>query len=393
MRSPLEFLNLPKEKIEVLEDLRAMVREFVNREIRPISREMEKREEIPRDLIRKMAEQGFFGILLPEEYGGAGLGELGNVVLQEEITRGDASVAVLLGASTGLCGGAINIGGNKEQKEKYLTKIATGEYIGCFALTEPNAGSDAQHIETTAVKKGDRWILNGSKLYVSNGNIADIAVVFAANDRSLGAYGGITAFIVETSWKGWKVMKTEKKMGIKASGTAYVVLEDLEVPEENVLGKVGEGFKIAMETLDIGRITLGAGCLGGAKEAFEVAWKFANERKQFGQPIKNFQIIQHYLARMAIDIFTLESLVYRTAWMADNGYDVIREASIVKVFASEVLDRVVDLALQIHGGAGYIEDYPVEKMYRDARINRIFEGTNEIQEYVIFKTLERRGGL
>jgi len=185
----------------------------------------------------------------------------------------------------------------------------------------------------------------------------------------------------------------EKKMGIRASGTAYVVLEDLEVPEENVLGQVGQGFKIAMEALDIGRITLGAGCLGGAKEAFEVAWKFANERKQFGQPIKNFQIIQHYLSRMVIDIFTLESLLYRTAWMADNGYDVIREASIVKVFASEVLDRAVDLALQIHGGAGYIEDYPVEKMYRDARINRIFEGTNEIQEYVIFKTLERRGGL
>ena len=368
-----------------------MVRDFARNEIAPRIDEMEEKEEIPKDLIDQMAELGFFGIMFPEEYGGSGMGKLGYCIMQEEISRVHASTSVLIGASEGLAGGALFLDGTEEQKKKYLTGIAEGKLIGAYALTEPNAGSDAGSIRTSAVKDGNEWVINGRKIFITNGAIADIVIVYAVTDKTLGPKGGITAFIVETDWNGFSVGKLEDKMGIRATTTAELIFEDLRVPEENVLGQVGIGFKNALNTLDYGRLTLACGCLGAAKEAVDIAYKYAKERQQFGQPIANFQTIQNYLAEMVIDTFAIESMTYRVAWMADQGMDIIREASIVKNFASEVSDRVIDKALQIHGGYGYIKDFPIERMYRDSRINRIFEGTNEIQKYIIYKTLERKG--
>ncbi len=376
---------------EELNLLREMVRDFARNEIAPRIDEMEEKEEIPKDLIDQMAELGFFGIMFPEEYGGSGMGKLGYCIMQEEISRVHASTSVLIGASEGLAGGALFLDGTEEQKKKYLTGIAEGKLIGAYALTEPNAGSDAGSIRTSAVKDGNEWVINGRKIFITNGAIADIVIVYAVTDKTLGPKGGITAFIVETDWKGFSVGKLEDKMGIRATTTAELIFEDLRVPEENVLGQVGIGFKNALNTLDYGRLTLACGCLGAAKEAVDIAYKYAKERQQFGQPIANFQTIQNYLAEMVIDTFAIESMTYRVAWMADQGMDIIREASIVKNFASEVSDRVIDKALQIHGGYGYIKDFPIERMYRDSRINRIFEGTNEIQKYIIYKTLERKG--
>ena len=376
---------------EELNLLREMVRDFARNEIAPRIDEMEEKEEIPKDLIDQMAELGFFGIMFPEEYGGSGMGKLGYCIMQEEISRVHASTSVLIGASEGLAGGALFLDGTEEQKKKYLTGIAEGKLIGAYALTEPNAGSDAGSIRTSAVKDGNEWVINGRKIFITNGAIADIVIVYAVTDKTLGPKGGITAFIVETDWKGFSVGKLEDKMGIRATTTAELIFEDLRVPEENVLGQVGIGFKNALNTLDYGRLTLACGCLGAAKEAVDIAYKYAKERQQFGQPIANFQTIQNYLAEMVIDTFAIESMTYRVAWMADQGMDIIREASIVKNFALEVSDRVIDKALQIHGGYGYIKDFPIERMYRDSRINRIFEGTNEIQKYIIYKTLERKG--
>ena len=376
---------------EELNLLREMVRDFARNEIAPRIDEMEEKEEIPKDLIDQMAELGFFGIMFPEEYGGSGMGKLGYCIMQEEISRVHASTSVLIGASEGLAGGALFLDGTEEQKKKYLTGIAEGKLIGAYALTEPNAGSDAGSIRTSAVKDGNEWVINGRKIFITNGAIADIVIVYAVTDKTLGPKGGITAFIVETDWNGFSVGKLEDKMGIRATTTAELIFEDLRVPEENVLGQVGIGFKNALNTLDYGRLTLACGCLGAAKEAVDIAYKYAKERQQFGQPIANFQTIQNYLAEMVIDTFAIESMTYRVAWMADQGMDIIREASIVKNFASEVSDRVIDKALQIHGGYGYIKDFPIERMYRDSRINRIFEGTNEIQKYIIYKTLERKG--
>ncbi len=376
---------------EELNLLRDMVRDFAKNEIAPRVEEMEEKEEIPKDLIDQMAELGFFGIMFPEEYGGTGMGKLGYCIMQEEISRVHASTSVLIGASEGLAGGALMLDGTEEQKKKYLTGIAEGKLIGAYGLTEPNAGSDAGSIQTTAVKDGNEWVINGRKIFITNGGIADIVIVYAVTDKSLGPKGGITAFIVETDWNGFSVGKVENKMGIRATNTAELIFEDLRVPNENVLGQVGIGFKNALTTLDYGRLTLACGCLGAAKEAVDMALKYAQERQQFGQPIAKFQTIQNYLAEMAIDVFAIESMTYRVAWMADQNMDIIREASIVKNFASEVSDRVIDKALQIHGGYGYIKDFPIERMYRDSRINRIFEGTNEIQKYIIYKTLERKG--
>jgi len=371
--------------------IRDMARKFVENEVKPLADKIDQEEEIPKELIRKIAEQGFLGICFPEEYGGAGAGEIGYCIMLEEFSRACASVTTFIGAHVSIGTMAIYLAGNEEQKKKYLPPLCAGEKIAAFALTEPEAGSDASNIKTLAVRDGDSYIINGGKIFITNGGIADIIVVFAATSKEGGVKGGITAFIVETDTPGFKVVAEEDKMGIRGTSTAELRFEDMRVPAENVLGRVGAGFLVAMKTLDIGRLSLAAGCLGAAKEALELSTAYAKQRVQFGRPIADNQAIQWMLADMATEIFAMESMVYRAAWMKDQGMKIGRVAAMVKLFCSEALDRIIDRAVQIHGGMGYIKKYPIERMYRDSRINRIFEGTNEVQRMVIAHDILKRG--
>ncbi len=372
--------------------LRRSVREFVNERIKPIADEIDKNDEIPQDLIQEMGELGYFGAVVPEEYGGSGFGEIGYCIVVEELSRGSSAVSVLVGAHESLAETAILIGGTEEQKKKYLPDMAAGKKIGAYALTEPEAGSDAGSIRMTAVDKGDYYVLNGTKIFITNGSIADIIVTFAVTDPSLGPRGGITGFIVEKDMPGFKVDHVEEKMGLHGCHTAALSYENVEVPKENVLGPVGGGFKLALTTLDYGRTSLGAGCLGAAKELLEICTQYAQQRIQFGKPIAQQQVISFMLADMAAKIYAMESMVYRSAWLFDAGKEFIREASITKLLCSEWLCEIADMAVQIHGGYGYIKEYPVERFYRDARINRLFEGTNEIQRLILARDVLKRGG-
>jgi alkylation response protein AidB-like acyl-CoA dehydrogenase len=287
---------------------------------------------------------------------------------------------------------SIYLSGDDDQKERYLTALCQGRKLGAWALTEPGAGSDAAHIRTTATQQGGDWVLNGSKMWITNGSFADVIVVFAANDRSLGARGGITAFIVEKDFPGFRVGKVEDKMGLRASHTASLYFEDCRVPAANVLGPVGGGFPIAMQTQDIGRCALGASSLGSAKEAYEMALKYAIERQQFGRPIADFQAIQFKLADMAVKIYTMEQIVYDCAKKVDRGESATLESSVVKLYCTEMASEVIDEAIQIHGGMGFSRELPLERMYRDARVTRIFEGTNEIQRHVIAREILKSAG-
>jgi len=347
---------------------------------------------VPRELIDAMAKLGFLGIAFPEEYGGVGAGEIGYCILLEEMARGCASTSTVVGAHQSIGAMAIYLDGNEEQKQKYLVPLAKGEKIGAFALTEPNAGSDAAGIETTAVEDGNDYVLNGQKIYITNGSIADIISVFAATDKKKGVRGGISAFIVETATPGFTVGRVEEKMGIRGSQTAELFFEDVRVPKENLLGRRGFGFITAMKTLDVGRLSLAASCVGAAKELIDLSTQHAKTRIQFGKPIAEQQAIKWMLAEMAADTFAMESLTYRSAWMRDQGLKFSREAAIAKMYASEALDRIVDKAVQIHGGIGYMAEYPIERFYRDSRINRIFEGTNEIQRLVIASDILKKDG-
>lgn len=384
--------SFPKE----YELLRRMIREFAQNEVAPIAEEIDRDERVPWETIKKAAKLGLMGVPFPQEYGGAGAGEIGYCILMEEINKVCGSTATVIGAHTGIGAMAIYLDGTEEQKKKYLTPLARGEKIAAFALTEPNAGSDAASIQTRAIRDGDYFVLNGSKLWITNGDIADIITVMAVTDPALGARGGVTAFIVEKDFPGFIVGTVEEKMGIRGSSTAELFFEDCRVPKENVLGQFGAGFLTFMKALDIGRLSLGAGCLGAADAALEMSMDFAKNRYQFGAPIAHKQAIQWMIADMATEIEALRSLVYRTAWMVDSG-QITREfstlAAICKLYGSEVLGRCVDKAVQIHGGMGYMKKYPIERMYRDARITRIFEGTSEVQRDVIARNLFRKIGL
>ncbi|MBI2068881.1 MAG: acyl-CoA dehydrogenase family protein [Candidatus Yanofskybacteria bacterium] len=376
---------------EEYEMLRQTLREFGANEIRPKVDDMEREGNIFPDIIGKMAELGLFGVPFADTYGGAGLGKTGYCIMMEELCRVHGSVAVLVGASTGLTGGSIALYGTEAQKQKYLRAIAEGKAIGAFALTEAEAGSDVANIMSIAEKRGDKWVINGTKQFISNGDIADVVVVFAKTDRDLGA-NGISAFIVEKGYPGFKTTKVEHKMGIRASRTTSMEFTDMEVLEENVLGQLGQGFKIAMNALNYGRLSLAAGCIGASKRAFELAYAHASQRSQMGKKLIEFEVIQFYFARMRSDIFLMESSVYPVAAMADRGEDIRLESAIVKLTASEMSGRVIDTALQIHGGVGYMDEYEISRLYRDARINPIFEGTNEIQQLLIFKEIFKSGG-
>ncbi|WP_085993066.1 acyl-CoA dehydrogenase family protein [Oceanobacillus senegalensis] len=383
---------------EDIQALKSTVKDFIYNTVDPRAQEMEENDYIPEEIMQMSKEMGLFGLSIPAEYGGLGIGMVGKAAIYEEIGKTLNGYTTLIGAHTGIGSVGIVEMGNEEQKQKYLPKLATGEYIGAFALTEPSAGSNASNIKTTAVRKGDKYIINGSKHYITNGNIADVFTVMAVTDPNKGAKG-ITSFIVDRDSPGFFVGNIEKKMGLHGSQSVELFFEDCEVPVENVLGVEGEGYVNALKILANGRAGLAARNLGSCVKLMELSLDYAMEREQFGKPIFEQQIIQHYLAEMDLDTETLRSMTYRVAWMVDQGMKVIKEAAGVKLLGSEVYSRVADKALQIHGGIGYMSEYPIERFYRDARITRIYEGTSEIQKNIIaaqlkknYKSLSKIGG-
>ncbi|MBC8204104.1 acyl-CoA dehydrogenase family protein [bacterium] len=378
-------MNYFSEEHEMLRDL---ARRFADEVLRPIAVEVDKNCDIPQGVIKQAAELGFFGVPFPEEYGGAGLGETGYCVLLEELTQGCFSTAAMIGGHASLGAQAVYQGGSEEMKKRWLPELCAGEKIAAFALTEPQAGSDVAALRTIAEKKGNHYILNGQKSFITNGGIADVYTVFAMTDRKKGKRG-ISVFIVEKDAPGFSAGKPEDKMGLRGSHTSDLFLEDVEIPVENMIGEEGEGYSIAMKTLDNGRLSLGAQCLGAAREALSCSIKQAKMREQFGRPIAKFQAIQWMLADMATDIYCMESILYNAAYLCDNGMPFRRQSAMVKLFCSEALGRIVDKAVQIHGGMGYMRECTVERLYRDARVTRIFEGTNEIQRIVIANSLLR----
>ena len=366
--------------------LRDMVRDFVNQEIKPVARKIDEEEEIPRELIRKIAELGLLGATFPAEYGGGGFGEVGYCIMQEEVARGCLSTATFIGAHQSIGSNAIYLGGSEALKKKYLPRLASGELIGAFALTEVLAGSDSFNLRTRAQRDGNEWVLNGEKIWITNGGLADVISVFARTER------GITGFVVESASPGFSAGAPEKKMGIRGSHTAAISFDNVRVPHENMIGEEGRGFLVAMKTLDAGRLGLGACCVGTSKELLELSTKFAKERQQFDVQISQFEAIQFMLADMSTLIYAMESIVYRTAAAYDEGKPISRESATVKLFCSDSACEVADMAVQIHGGMGYSRELPVERSYRDLRINRIFEGTNEIQKIVIAREVLKRSG-
>jgi alkylation response protein AidB-like acyl-CoA dehydrogenase len=366
--------------------LREMVRDFAESEVKPIAAEIDEEERFPKENIDKMAELGLLGVCYDEKYGGAGMDNLSYIIAVEELSRACASTGITLAAHISLGVGPIALFGTEEQKEKYMPPLCSGEQLGAFGLTEPNAGSDAGGTETTAVRDGDEWVLNGSKIYCTNGSVAGTIVATAVTDKEKGTKG-ISSFIIEADNPGFKPGKKERKLGIKASDTVEVHFEDCRIPGGNILGTPGEGFKQFLVTLDGGRISIGAMALGIAQGAFEEALRYSQEREQFGKPIAAFQTIQHKLADMATEIEAARHLVYHAARLKDEGKKYSRQGAIAKLFASEVAMRVTNQAIQTLGGYGYIKEYPVERMFRDAKITTIGEGTSEIQRLVIARDL------
>lgn len=367
------------------------IRRFVKKDLDPISQQVEKEDRIPDEIVESMRELGLFGLSIPEEYGGLGLGALGECLVYEELSKTNACFRTRVATNNGIGSQGIVLDGTPEQKERYLPRLASGEWTACFALTEPEAGSDAANIQTTAELVDGRWLLNGRKHFITNGSESDVATVFALTDKSKRAKGGITAFIVEKTCPGFSVGTIESKMGMRGSHTCELIFDNCEVPVENVIGgqeKVGQGFKTAMKTLDKGRLTMAASALGAAQRLLELSVDYAKQRVQFGRPIAEFQAVQFMLADMASQIYAARQMLYHAAWLRDQrGSAVIKEASMVKLFCTEMAGRVADMAVQVHGGMGYMKDYPVERFYRDLRLTRIYEGTSEIQRLVIAREM------
>lgn len=366
--------------------LRDSVREFVEKEIRPIARRIDEEHMIPDTLVAKMGEMGLLGSCLPEEYGGGGLDMLSYAIVVEEVSKACASSGVLISAHTSLCCNPLNSFGTEEQKRRWLPALCTGHTIGCFLLTESDAGSDAGAISTSCRREGGEYIVNGSKIFTTNGGYQGTGIVFATSDKSL-KHKGISAFIVDLTTAGVEILKNEQKLGIRGSYTTAFALDQVRIPAENLLGQEGQGFKIAMDTLNGGRIGIAAQALGIAEGAFERALEYSRTRKQFGSPISDFQAIQFKLADMYAKIEAARLITYKAACLKDAGKSYVLESALCKMVASEAATYVTKEALQIHGGYGYICDYEVERMFRDAKITEIYEGTNEIQRVVIAKQL------
>lgn len=375
---------------EEIQMMQATVRKFVQRDLEPIGRKVEEEGEIPEEIVQKMRELGLFGLAIPEEYEGLGLSTLGEIIVYEEITKTNACFRSRIGTSNGIGSMGILFDGTEEQKQKYLPRIASGEWTAAFALTEPEAGSDAANIKTTAELKGDHYVLNGRKHFITNGDCAHVYTTLAVTDKSKGSRGGITAFVVEKGMSGFSVGKLEKKMGLNGSHVAELLFDNCLVPKENVIGgeaMVGQGFKTAMRVLDKGRLTIGACAVGAAQKLLDMSVDYAKQRVQFGKPIGEFQLIQAMLADMATEIYAARQMLYHAAHLRDQGRRISREAAMVKLFCTEMACRVADRAVQVHGGMGYMKELPVEMFYRDVRLYRIFEGTSEIQRIVIGRDL------
>ena len=365
-----------------------MVREFAVNEVKPIAAEIDESEEFPMENVKKMAKLGMMGIPFSKEVGGAGGDVLSYIIAVEELSKVCATTGVILSAHTSLCASVINENGNAAQKEKYLADLCSGKKIGAFGLTEPGAGTDASGQQTTAVLDGDHYVLNGSKIFITNGGVAETFIIFAMTDKSKGTRG-ISAFIVEKDFPGFSVGSLENKMGIRASSTTELIMENCIVPKENLIGQEGKGFKIAMKTLDGGRIGIAAQALGIAEGAFEEAVAYMKERKQFGKPLSAFQGLQWYIAEMDVKIQAAKHLVYKAAMNKQNGVPYTVDAARAKLFAAETAMDVTTKAVQILGGYGYTKEYPLERMMRDAKITEIYEGTSEVQKMVISSNVLR----
>jgi hypothetical protein len=371
---------------EEQKQLQSAVRAFAEGEIAPHVSEWDEKSEFPHEVVKKLGEMGLLGVIFPESLGGAGMGYVEYVLAIEELSRVDGSVGIIVAAHNSLCTNHIMLGGNDAQRQRWIPKLASGQWLGAWGLTEPGSGSDAGGARTTAVKKGDSWVLNGSKTFITNGGYADCAVVLAVTDKAKGTKG-ISAFVVEKGTKGFRPGRKENKLGLRASDTSELIFEDCEIPAENLIGKEGEGFKDAMRVLDGGRISIAALSLGMARGALDAAMKYAQERRQFGKAIIEFQAIQFKLADMATELDAAWLLTMRAAQMKDAGMKVTLESAMAKLYASEAACRICDEGVQIHGGYGFIKDYPAEKFYRDVRLCPIGEGTSEIQRMVIAREL------
>ena len=377
-------MNFSLKKEHIL--LQKLYKEFAEAEVKPIAEEIDEEERFPIETVRKMAKNGMMGITVPKEYGGAGADNVSYAMAVEELSKHCGTTGVIVSAHTSLCCAPILEHGTEEQKRKYLPGLASGEKIGAFGLTEPNAGTDAAGQQTTAILEGDNYILNGSKIFITNAGYADVYVILAMTDKSKGLRG-ISAFIVEKEYEGFSVGKKELKMGIRGSSTSELIFTNCKVPKENLLGKNGKGFSLAMKTLDGGRIGIAAQALGLAQGALDETVKYTKERKQFGRSISKFQNTQFQLASMDTITEAARLLVYKAAYLKDQNIRYSKEAAMAKLFASETAMEVTTKAVQLHGGYGYTREYPVERMMRDAKITEIYEGTSEVQKMVIAASL------
>ena len=368
------------------EQLRDTIRKFAAREIAPHVMEWDEASEFPAAVVKQLGEMGLMGIIVPEEYGGTGLGYAEYMLAIEELSAVDGSIGIILASHNSLGTNHIFVAGNEQQRRRYLPKLATGEWLSAWGLTEPGSGSDAAGARTSAVRKGDDWVLNGNKIFITNGHYADVAVVIAVTDKTAGTHG-LSAFIVEKGTPGFRPGKKENKLGLRASDTSELIFEDCVIPGENLLGKLGEGFVDSLRILDGGRISIAALSLGIARGAYDAARKYVKERRQFGKAISEFQGIQWKLADMATQLDAARLLTLRAATMKDNGEKTTLASAMAKLHASEVAVRICDEAVQLHGGYGFIKDYPVEKFYRDVKLCTIGEGTSEIQRLVIAREI------
>ncbi len=372
--------------------LRKTVREFAESELAPHSREWDEKQEFPREVFTKLGEMGLMGVVWPGEYGGSGMSTLDYAIVMEELARVDAGVALSVAAHNSLSSGHIFLAGNEAQKKKYLVPLAKGEKVGCWGLTENSAGSDAGGTKTMAVRDGSHWVLNGSKTFITNGRIADVAVAMAVTDKSKGKKG-ISAFIIERGTKGFKAGKKEDKLGVRSSDTSELVFEDCRVPLENLLGQEGHGFIDTLKILDRGRIGIAAFSLGIAQASLEASMRYSLDRKQFGHPIADFQAVQFKIADMATKVDAARLLTWRAASLRDSGKEHKIESSMAKLFSTEIAVEVALDAVQIHGGYGYTKEYPVERYLRDSKLGTIGEGTSEVQRLVIARELLHLKGM
>ncbi len=372
--------------------IKQTAREFTDKEVIERTRENARNHHFDLELVKMIAAQGYLGAIVPQEYGGAGLDYLSYGLIVEEIGRGDSAIRTVISVQTSLVCSAILKWGSEEQKQTYLPKLCSGEWLGCFGLTEPDTGSDAANQRTRAKKTDTGWVINGAKMWISMGNYAKVALIFAQTDPELG-YKGLACFLVDTDQPGYKAQTIEHKMGLHASDTASIALEDVEVSDEQMLGTIGDGFKVAMSALDSGRYSVAAGCVGICQGCVEESVKYAKEREQFGRPIASFQLVQAMIADMVLKTDASRMLVWRAGFLKDKGRPNTLETSVAKLHATEASLECANLAIQVHGGAGYVDDHPVERYFRDARVTTLYEGTSQIQKLIIGREMTGIGAL